>query len=224
MSRIKDCRLPARLEDVRRRFEDWRQSHRARSRIPESLWASAVKMADRYGINRTARALRLDYYSLKKRLKPKAVGVSNGEALATFLEVASVPSAVAGECTVELEDAGGSEDAHPSEGLRIARPDGAEPKFLERPVMIQITPQMRFVVAVEPADFRRGIDGLARLCQETLSCDPFSGWVFVFRNRRATALKILIYDGQGFWLCHTQEAQTTRHPNPGLYRSRAARP
>ena len=68
--------------------------------------------------------------------------------------------------------------------------------------MIQITPQMRFVVAVEPADFRRGIDGLARLCQETLSCDPFSGWVFVFRNRRATALKILIYDGQGFWLCH----------------------
>lgn len=68
--------------------------------------------------------------------------------------------------------------------------------------MIQLTPQMRFVVAVEPADFRRGIDGLARLCQETLSCDPLSGWVFVFRNRRATALKILVYDGQGFWLCH----------------------
>jgi transposase len=68
--------------------------------------------------------------------------------------------------------------------------------------MIQLTPQMRFVVAVEPADFRRGIDGLARLCQEALSCDPFSGWVFVFRNRRATALKILVYDGQGYWLCH----------------------
>ncbi len=111
MSRIKDRRLPARLEDVRRRFEDWRQNHRARSRIPESLWASAVKMADRYGINRTARALRLDYYSLKKRLDPKAAatgGASKGEALATFLEVAPLPSAVAGECTVELEDAGGA--------------------------------------------------------------------------------------------------------------------
>jgi hypothetical protein len=68
--------------------------------------------------------------------------------------------------------------------------------------MIQITPQMRVVVAVEPADFRKGIDGLARLCQETLKRDPFSGWVFVFRNRKATALKILVYDGQGFWLCY----------------------
>ena len=67
--------------------------------------------------------------------------------------------------------------------------------------MIQLAPQTRILVAVEPVDFRRGIDGLARTCQETLSQDPFSGWVFVFRNRRATALKILIYDGQGFWLC-----------------------
>lgn len=68
--------------------------------------------------------------------------------------------------------------------------------------MIQITPQMRILVALEPADFRRGIDGLARLCQQRLQQDPFSGSVFVFRNRRATALKVLVYDGQGFWLCH----------------------
>ncbi len=68
--------------------------------------------------------------------------------------------------------------------------------------MIQITPQMRVLVAVEPADFRQGIDGLARLCKAVLRQDPFSGWVFVFRNRRATAIKALIYDGQGFWLCH----------------------
>ena len=68
--------------------------------------------------------------------------------------------------------------------------------------MIQITPQMRVVVAVEPADFRKGIDGLARLCKEALGHDPFGGWVFVFRNRRATAVKVLVYDGQGFWLCH----------------------
>ena len=77
--------------------------------------------------------------------------------------------------------------------------------------MIQITPQMRVVVAVEPADFRKGIDGLARLCQEALSHDPFGGWVFVFRNRRATALKVLVYDGQGFWLCHKKlEPEDTR--------------
>lgn len=67
--------------------------------------------------------------------------------------------------------------------------------------MIQLTPQMRLLVAVTPADFRRGIDGLARVCRESLGSDPFSGAVFVFRNRRGTAIKLLAYDGQGFWLC-----------------------
>jgi len=70
--------------------------------------------------------------------------------------------------------------------------------------MIQITPQMRVLLAVEPADFRCGIDGLARLCRERLSADPMSGALFVFRNRRGTAVRCLVYDGQGFWLCHKQ--------------------
>ena len=70
--------------------------------------------------------------------------------------------------------------------------------------MIQITPQMRILVAVEAVDFRKGIDSLARLCQEQLQADPFSGGVFVFRSRRATAIKVLVYDGQGFWLAQNQ--------------------
>jgi transposase len=73
--------------------------------------------------------------------------------------------------------------------------------------MLQITPQMKILVAVEPADFRRGIDGLARLCQQALHEDPFAGAVFVFRNRKGTALKVLMYDGQGFWLCHKRLSQ-----------------
>lgn len=68
--------------------------------------------------------------------------------------------------------------------------------------MIQITPQMRVMVGVEPADFRCGIDGIAERCRTVLEADPFSGRAFVFRNRRRTAIKVLIYDGQGFWLCH----------------------
>src|ERR1700693_5990230 len=67
--------------------------------------------------------------------------------------------------------------------------------------MIQITPQMRILVATTAVDFRKGIDGLARLCRQELQADPFSGWMFVFRNRRGTTLKVLVYDGQGFWLC-----------------------
>ena len=68
--------------------------------------------------------------------------------------------------------------------------------------MIQITPHMRVLVAVKHADFRCGIDGLARLCRAALCEDPFSGAVFVFRNRRRTAIKLLVYDGQGFWMCY----------------------
>jgi transposase len=68
--------------------------------------------------------------------------------------------------------------------------------------MIQITPHMRVFAAVETVDFRKGIDGLARLCKAALQQDPFTGIVFIFRNRRRTAIKLLVYDGQGFWLCH----------------------
>jgi transposase len=59
---------------------------------------------------------------------------------------------------------------------------------------------MRILVAVEAIDFRNGIDGLARICKSILQKDPFSGCLFIFRNRRKTAIKCLCYDGQGFWL------------------------
>ncbi len=66
--------------------------------------------------------------------------------------------------------------------------------------MIQITPHMRILLAIEPVDFRRGIDGLCRTCRETMDADPFSGYLFVFLNKRKTSIKILAYDGQGFGL------------------------
>jgi transposase len=68
--------------------------------------------------------------------------------------------------------------------------------------MIQITAQMRILVAINPVDFRKGIDGLCRLCRKELHSEPFSGTLFVFCNKRRTALRVLGYDGQGFWLCH----------------------
>jgi transposase len=55
-------------------------------------------------------------------------------------------------------------------------------------------------VAIDAIDGRKGIDSLAQLCREKLDADPFSGCLFMFRSRRGTAIKLLIYDGQGFWL------------------------
>ena len=104
--------LPARLEDLRRRFERWRRTRKVRSRIPEPLWASAVKLADRYGIHRTAKALRLDYYALKKRVEG-APAATAGKlpvevAGARFLELPAAAWAGFGECTLDLEDASGA--------------------------------------------------------------------------------------------------------------------
>jgi transposase len=67
--------------------------------------------------------------------------------------------------------------------------------------MIQLVPQLKILLAYEPVDFRKGIDSLIALCRQKLEQDPFSGTLFLFRNRGATALKLLVYDGTGFWLC-----------------------
>lgn len=67
--------------------------------------------------------------------------------------------------------------------------------------MLQLTPQSRIFVALAPVDFRNGIDGLAALCRRAFSQNPLDGAIYVFRNRTGTTLKVLYYDGQGYWLC-----------------------
>jgi len=66
--------------------------------------------------------------------------------------------------------------------------------------MLQLTPQSRIFVATQPVDFRKGIDGLAAVCRQALGDNPLEGAVYVFRNRAGTTLKLLLYDGQGYWL------------------------
>ena len=69
-----------------------------------------------------------------------------------------------------------------------------------RGILIQIAPQFRILVAIDPIDGRKGIDAIAQLCREKLQADPFSGYLFIFRTRRGTAIRLLQFDGQGFWL------------------------
>ena len=103
--------FPADLESTRRRFEQWRRTCRARTRIPDSLWSAAVKMAERYGTCRTAKALRLGYYSLKERVEREAAAKAATPAAvnkATFLELPHLSPTVAGECLLEWEDTAGA--------------------------------------------------------------------------------------------------------------------
>lgn len=73
--------------------------------------------------------------------------------------------------------------------------------------MLQVTPQHRLLLAVEPIDFRAGIDRLKAVCQQHLLCDPFRSTIFAFTNRARTAVKLLVYDASGFWLCQKRFSQ-----------------
>ena len=67
--------------------------------------------------------------------------------------------------------------------------------------MLQLSPSTRIFVCVQLVDFRKGIDGLVQVCRQHLKIDPMAGALVVFSSRRRKALKCLVFDGQGFWLC-----------------------
>ena len=98
--------FPVTLSRAQRKLEHWRRQHGRGARIAEELWAEAVELASEHGVNRIARALRLDYYSLKKRLPAAA---RSGRHRAEFVELLPGGMPAAGpECMIELEDGGGA--------------------------------------------------------------------------------------------------------------------
>jgi len=89
------------LDEVRARFENWRQNRRGKRRIPEELWSAAIELARRNGVNPIAAALHLDGGKLKRRMV--TAGSVSGEAMPpTFVELIA-PAAGQHECTIELE-------------------------------------------------------------------------------------------------------------------------
>src|ERR1700756_2479686 len=92
------------------------------------------------------------------------------------------------------------QNAHPVESVGAARLGKFAARLAGNGRMIQIAPQIRILVGLEAIDGRKGIDAIAQLCREKLDADPFSGYLFIFRTRRGTAVRVLQYDGQGFWL------------------------
>lgn len=73
--------------------------------------------------------------------------------------------------------------------------------------MIQLTSQQHLFVWVLAIDFRKGLDSLIGYCRSKLKENPFSGSIFAFRNRKGNAVKLLTYDGTGFWLMHKRFSQ-----------------
>ena len=97
--------LSGELAQGQREMERWRQQHRGRARIPEVLWRRAAALAGRHGLHRTAQALGLNYYSLKRWT---AAAQEPGDAAAGFVEILPEGLGLAGrQDTIELEDGQG---------------------------------------------------------------------------------------------------------------------
>ncbi len=102
-------KVPAELARAAARWAQWRRTRELGARIPESLWKLALELAARHGVSRTAIALRVDYYALKKRLDaqtpPRRVGSAAAPA---FVELPPPSLATAGGCVIEFEKASGA--------------------------------------------------------------------------------------------------------------------
>ena len=195
--------VPAGMQRICRRFERWRRSHRGRLPIPEGLWASAAagsgpptrRFPNGQGFAPGIRQAQADGGSRQSRpTADRADSILRSDA--------------PGDRPAGLPDRAGRasrQDAHSVERGHSIRLGRTHPDMGVG--VIQITPQMRILVAIEAVDGRKGIDSLARLCQEKLQSDPFSGCLFVFRSRRGTSIRILVYDGQGFWLAQKRLSQ-----------------
>ena len=104
------------MRKVYGRLQRWRSSHARRVPLPDALWAAAGELARDYGINRTAKALHLEYGKLKeraealgqekrvvKKVRPGIPRHAESTATPTFMELITPRPGSAASAVVELE-------------------------------------------------------------------------------------------------------------------------
>lgn len=99
--------LPEATIQLQQRLEQWRATQPLRTKLPESFWQSAAELARRHGLNPTARALRLDYTALKRRVSG-SLSRSGKSAQAAFVELVGPGTAKLEECIIEFESLSGT--------------------------------------------------------------------------------------------------------------------
>jgi transposase len=79
--------------------------------------------------------------------------------------------------------------------------------------MLSLSPSVRIWICAQPADLRKSFDGLAALVRDWLGGDPLSGHIFVFRNKAADRVKLLVWEEDGYAIWYKRlEAGTFRFP------------
>jgi len=105
---------------VKKQFEEWRGKRKERTRIPEELWKIATKEAQEHGINRVSAQLKLNYYALKRRVKPSPPPVETKSAKAKrFVEIPPTSLRRKATCAVEVEDGNGKKLRVEVDGIRF---------------------------------------------------------------------------------------------------------
>jgi hypothetical protein len=113
-------------------LEEWRDGHVGRRRIPDGLWGRARELAREYGVHRTARALRLDYYHLKRRVE-EGVGACSRAGEPVFVELlGGAARGGASGCLVEIEDGRGATMRVRLEGGSVSQLEALGRVFLGR--------------------------------------------------------------------------------------------
>ena len=103
--------IPTDLSRATERLGRWRRDRKRGERIPAALWGEAVELAGRYGVNRTAAALRLDYYHLKRRVKEKASSSAEPRQSGADVRFEELPGSAFApplECVIQFENTEGA--------------------------------------------------------------------------------------------------------------------
>lgn len=100
---------PSPLDAVQNKFETWRASRtKKRQHIPDELWKAAKDLTRTHSINQVAKALRLNYTDLKKRISPKVEPPSVKSPPPSFIKFDIEPPLTQKECIIEMEDGNGA--------------------------------------------------------------------------------------------------------------------
>ena len=81
--------------------------------------------------------------------------------------------------------------------------------------MLSLPPTVRIYLAAQPTDLRKSFDSLAAVVREGLQGDPMSGDIFVFRNKAADRIKLLVWEEDGYALWYKRQASD--YPHPGSF-------
>jgi hypothetical protein len=107
MGTRKTGQLSPEMECGKRRMQEWRGRRKRGSRIPQTLWTIAVRLAKTHGVSRTASVLGLDFYALKTRVEAAASRPQAGPA--PFIELTLTPPGRVGkQCHFELDNGSGA--------------------------------------------------------------------------------------------------------------------